>query len=166
MLSHFSIFRAGKVDLGLTSAILRFMSDTNSHFDIDDSELRFDFVRSSGPGGQNVNKVATAVQLRFDIRNSPSLAFDVKERLTKLAGSKVTEEGVLVLVARRYRTQEQNRADAIQRLTTLINKASEPLPVRRATRPTRASKEVRLESKRRQGEKKQLRQNHKKEDLW
>ena len=90
---------------------------------IDESELRFDFIRSAGPGGQNVNKVATACQLRFDLRRSAALAPEVKLRLARLAGSRMTDEGVLIIEAKRYRTQEQNRLDAIQRLGALIQKA-------------------------------------------
>jgi ribosome-associated protein len=124
---------------------------------IDENELQMDFVRASGPGGQKVNKAATAVQLRFDIPNSPSLPDDVRERLIRLAGKRVTEDGVLVIEARRYRTQERNRKDAIDRLITLIEEAAvEPKP-RRKTKPTRASKERRLEEKRRRSAVKRLR---------
>jgi ribosome-associated protein len=136
------------------------MDETSRPPQIDLNELRFNYVRAAGPGGQNVNKVATSVQLHFDVRNSPSLTEDVKERLIQLGGSKISSDGVLVIEAKRYRTQEQNRADAIQRLITLINKASEKLPERRATKPTRASKVVRLESKRRQSDKKRSRQGN------
>lgn len=136
------------------------MDETSRPPQIDLNELRFNYVRAAGPGGQNVNKVATSVQLHFDVRHSPSLTEDVKERLIQLGGSKISSDGVLVIEAKRYRTQEQNRADAIQRLITLINKASEKLPERRATKPTRASKVVRLESKRRQSDKKRSRQGN------
>ena len=119
---------------------------------LDDSEVSLDFIRSSGPGGQNVNKVATAVQLRFDLRNSPSLPADVKERLVKLAGNRMTDEGFLLIEAKRYRTQEQNRADAILRLTALIQKALVAPKKRRATRPTLASKTERIQTKKRRGE--------------
>ena len=109
--------------------------EVSSSVRIDESEIQLDFIRASGPGGQNVNKVASSVQLRFDIRNSPSLAPDVKERLIKLAGSRVTEDGILIIEAKRYRTQDQNRFDANQRLISLIQKALEKPKVRRATRP-------------------------------
>ncbi len=124
---------------------------------IEESELQYDFVRASGPGGQNVNKVASAVQLRFDIWNSPSLAQAVKERLVQIAGSRVSNEGILIIEANRYRTQEQNRQDAFQRLVRFIGLAARPPKQRKKTRPTRLSKERRLEGKRRRGEIKRLR---------
>lgn len=125
---------------------------------LDDSEIQFDFIRSSGPGGQNVNKVATAIQLRFDVQKSPSLNPEVKARLVKLAGSRVSNDGILVIEARRYRTQEQNRADALQRLVTLIHKALQPPKIRHPTRPTVTSKAARLGTKRRRGQLKRTRQ--------
>jgi len=118
---------------------------------IEDRELSFEFVRSSGPGGQNVNKVATAVQLRFDAMASPSLPERVKERLPKLAGRRMTADGVIVIDARRYRTQERNRQDATDRLIKLIRKAAARPKRRRATKPTRASRERRLTTKKRRG---------------
>jgi ribosome-associated protein len=124
---------------------------------IDESEIQLDFLRSSGPGGQNVNKVASSVQLRFDVRNSPSLDPDVKERLIKLAGSRMTEDSVLIIEAKRYRTQEQNRFDAIQRLITLIQKALEKPKVRKATRPSVTAKAARVGDKKKHGEIKRIR---------
>ena len=128
------------------------MIEITPTLNLDDSEVTLDFIRASGPGGQNVNKVATAVQLRFDLRNSSSLPADAKERLVKLAGSRVTDEGFLLIEAKRYRTQEHNRADAILRLTTLIQKALVAPKRRRATRPTLASKTERIQTKKRRGE--------------
>src|SRR5690349_22621045 len=114
---------------------------------IDESELDESFVRSSGPGGQNVNKLSTAVQLRFDVRHSPSLPNDVAVRLMRLAGKRVTKDGVLVIVAQNHRTQERNRAEALERLVALVQQAAvRPVP-RRATKPTKASREKRLEGK-------------------
>jgi ribosome-associated protein len=124
---------------------------------LDDNEVQLDFVRSSGPGGQNVNKVATAVQLRFDVRNSPVLYADVKERLMRLAGSRMTEEGVLIMEAKRYRTQEQNREDAIQRLVAMIRKALERPKERHATRPSLSAKAARVDDKKKRGEVKRKR---------
>ncbi|HEY5271332.1 MAG TPA: alternative ribosome rescue aminoacyl-tRNA hydrolase ArfB [Anaerolineales bacterium] len=126
---------------------------------IPDDELIITFIRASGPGGQNVNKVATAVQLRFKVRNSPSLTKEVKARLVKLAGNKMTQDGVLVIEAKRYRAQEQNRSDAEQRLVTLIQKALVRPKRRRPTHPTAASQARRVESKKRKGKTKHLRQS-------
>jgi ribosome-associated protein len=125
---------------------------------IDDSEITFEFIRSSGPGGQNVNKVATAVRLRFDARRSASLPADVRQRLIRLAGKRAGEEGVITILARRHRTQEANRRDAVGRLVALAARAAERPRSRRATRPTSASKERRLDSKRLRGRKKAARE--------
>jgi ribosome-associated protein len=126
---------------------------------IDEGELEESFVRSSGPGGQNVNKLSTAVQLRFDVRRSPSLPNDVAIRLMRLAGKRLTKDGVLVLIAQNHRTQERNRAEAQERLVALIQEAAvRPVP-RRATKPTKASKQRRIDSKKRRSGIKNLRQS-------
>ena len=124
---------------------------------LDEAELAFSFIRASGPGGQNVNKVSTAVQMRFDARRSPSLSDEVSARLQKLAGSRLTQDGVIVINANRHRSQERNRADAVERLVTLIAKACVAPVKRRPTRPTKASRERRLESKARRSGVKTLR---------
>lgn len=125
-----------------------------------EKELSFEYVRSSGPGGQNVNKVATAVQLRFDVTRSPSLSEEVKARLVKLAGKRVSADGILVIEAKRYRAQEQNRFDALERFYGLLKKASQRPRTRKPTSPTRASKERRLEGKRKRAEIKRSRQGN------
>ena len=124
---------------------------------IDESEIQENFVRASGPGGQNVNKVATTVQLRFDVANSRSLPGEVRERLISLAGNRITEDGILIIDARRFRTQRRNREDATDRLVELVRNAAPRPKIRRKTRPTRTSKIRRLESKRRGGESKRVR---------
>ncbi len=125
----------------------RIMIEITPALSIDERELQMDFVRASGPGGQNVNKVATAAQLRFDVLGSNSLPEEVEARLIRFGGSRVTLDGVLVLEAKRHRTQEQNRADALRRFIELVQKATEKPKVRRKTKPTRAAKEQRLKGK-------------------
>jgi len=126
---------------------------------IDESEIAFEFVRASGPGGQNVNKLATAVQLRFDIRASATLPDEVKERLVTLGGQRVSKSGVLIIDARRFRTQERNRQDALDRFVALVKKATFRKKRRRPTAPSRASKERRLDEKRRKSQTKRLRKD-------
>ena len=123
---------------------------------IDERELQLDFVRASGPGGQNVNKVATAVQLRFDL-NASSLPEEVKGRLTRLAGNRITSDGILLIEAKRFRTQEQNREDALQRFKELVRRALIPPKPRKRTKPTAASKAKRLKEKKARGDIKRLR---------
>jgi ribosome-associated protein len=133
------------------------MIKINNNIEIRENELTFDFIRSSGPGGQNVNKVATAVQLRFNIYSSESLTDEIKTRLKSLAGKKVNNEGILIIEAKRYRTQEKNRKDSITRLKDLINRASHKKKKRIKTNPTTASNLKRIEAKKRVGNKKKLR---------
>ena len=129
----------------------------NPQIELDEREIQEDFVRASGPGGQNVNKVSTAVHLRFDVARSPSLPEPVRTRLAALAGRRLTRDGVLIIEAERYRSQRRNRDDALERLIELIREACEVDKPRRPTRPTLASKKRRLESKQRLGETKKLR---------
>jgi ribosome-associated protein len=119
---------------------------------IPERELEERFIRAAGPGGQNVNKVATAVQLRFDVARSPSLPPAVRSRLQRLAGRRMTTDGVLIIDARRYRTQERNRQDALDRLVALVRNAAQPPKPRKPTRPSLASKQRRLQSKRQRAE--------------
>ena len=132
------------------------MIEITPTLNIDERELSFDYVRASGPGGQNVNKVATAVQLRFDV-NASSLPEVVKGRLHHLAGKRMTSEGVLMIEAKRFRTQEQNRFDATERFIELVKKASVRPKARRKTKPTAASKQKRLQAKKQRGRIKQVR---------
>jgi len=134
------------------------MIEITPSLQIDERELQIEFTRASGPGGQNVNKVATAVQLRFDVA-AASLPEGVKARLTRLAGKRMTGEGVLLIEAKRFRTQEQNREDAIQRFVELVRKSVAEPKARKRTKPTAASKEERLKEKKRKGEIKKLRQS-------
>jgi ribosome-associated protein len=131
----------------------------NRHLFLDDSEVEESFVRASGPGGQNVNKVSSAVQLRFDLWRSRSLPEDVRERLARLAGRRLTRDGVVVIIAQRYRTQERNRQDALDRLVALIRRAAEPPAPRRPTKPSAGAKERRLQAKARRSAIKELRRS-------
>ena len=124
---------------------------------IHEDELQFSFVRSSGPGGQNVNKVATAAQLRFSAAKCQALSDDVRERLARVAGTRMTDDGVVIIKAQRHRTQEQNREDAVERLVELLRKACEKPKRRIKTKPTRASRRRRLEDMRRRSRTKRLR---------
>ena len=126
---------------------------------IDENEIHQEFIQASGPGGQNVNKVATAVQLRFDVANSSSLPCEVRERLLSLGGRRITKEGVLIIDARRFRSQEVNRQDAMERLVELIRKAAQKPQIRRKTKPTRTSQMRRLEAKRHRAKTKRLRRS-------
>jgi ribosome-associated protein len=131
---------------------------------INENEITFSFIRSSGPGGQNVNKVATAAQLRFDVKHSSSLPEAVKKRLIRLGGSRMTDEGVLTITAQRFRTQERNRIDGLERLTELIRKAATPPKPRRKTRPPKKSIEKRLQGKKNRSKIKKLRQTNVRSD--
>ena len=133
------------------------MIRVNDNLSLDESELVFDYIQSSGPGGQNVNKVATAVQLRFDAGNSASLPLEVRQRLLGLAGKRLTGEGVVLIQANRFRTQERNRQDALGRLVALVARAAVPPKPRLRTQPTAASRQRRLEAKRHHSQVKRLR---------
>jgi ribosome-associated protein len=140
------------------------MIEITPSLQIDERELQIDFVRASGPGGQNVNKVSTAAQLRFDVGAS-SLPQEVKARLIRLAGNRMTSEGVLLIEAKRFRTQEQNREDALQRFVELVRKALSPPKPRKPTKPTAGSKAKRLKEKKVRGDIKRLRNKNKSFDL-
>jgi ribosome-associated protein len=134
------------------------MIEITQDITINENEIEEQFIRASGPGGQHVNRTATAVQLRFDVTHSPSLPDAVRERLIRLAGNRITRDGVLMIEAGQFRSQERNRQDAINRLVKLIRKAARKPKTRRKTKPTRASKERRLKNKRRRSKIKRMRQ--------
>jgi ribosome-associated protein len=136
------------------------MTQASPHVSIDEREIEERFIRASGPGGQNVNKLSTAVQLRFDVRRSPSLAGDVRARLERIAGRQLTKDGVLVITAQRHRTQDMNRKDARARLFDLIRRAAVVPKKRRATKPSPGSRQRRIEQKVRRGAIKKLRGKH------
>jgi ribosome-associated protein len=132
----------------------------NPQTKISERELEINYIQASGPGGQNVNKVATAVQLRFDVRQTKALPEEVKSRLMKLAGKRMSQDGILVLEATRFRTQERNREDALERFRVLVEKAIEPPKTRKKTKPSEASQEERLKEKKHRSDTKRMRARH------
>lgn len=136
------------------------MIKITAHLELQDDEVQFTFVRASGPGGQNVNKLSTAAQMRFDVAHSPSLSDEVRERLTKLAGSRMTLKGELIIKASRYRTQERNKQDALTQLKSLIISATVRPKKRRKTKPTYGSVQQRLASKKLHSKKKSMRRDN------
>lgn len=135
------------------------MIEVTPDITLQDGEIELDFIRATGPGGQNINKVASAVQLRFDVVNSTSLPQQVRERLFKTARNRISSDGILIIEAKRYRSQERNRQDAIDRFIKMVKAATEEPKPRKPTKPSAEAKRSRLENKRRRGEKKRLRKS-------
>lgn len=133
------------------------MIKVNSLINLDESELKFSFIKASGPGGQNVNKVATSVQLKFNVYKSANLTDEVKEKIIKNAGKKATSKGIIIIEAKRYRTQEKNKTDAIERLVKLISQSAKVVKKRKKTKPTKAAAEKRIEVKKKKSTQKNLR---------
>lgn len=133
------------------------MINVNSLISLDESELKFSFIKASGPGGQNVNKVATSAQLKFNVYKSPNIPDEIKERIIKNAGKKATSKGIIIIEAKRYRTQEKNKIDAIERLVKLISQSAKIAKKRKKTKPTKAAAEKRIEVKKKKSTKKILR---------